>query len=410
MPTQAQYDAARESRETAEAGVTSAKANLDKAEEQLGYTELRADFDGVVTATAAELGQVVQPGQTVVTVARPDIREAVVDLPDSIGRELKPGDRLDIALQVDPSVQAAGSVREIAPQADPTTRTLRVRITLASPPESFRLGTTITATVTTQAAPGIELPASALLERDGKTMVWVVDPATRTVSTRDVTIAARDGSSVRVLDGLTSGTRVITAGVHSLTPSQTVKIARRGLPMTSRFNLSDWALEHRSLVWYFMIISAVAGILAYMTLGREEDPSFTIKTMVVAAQWPGATVEDTARQVTDRIEKKLEELDLLDYTRSQTTAGQTVIYVNLKDTVKSRDVPGVWVKVRNMVNDIKREFPQGVVGPFFNDDFGDVFGSVYAFTADGLTQRQLRDYVEDVGPRCLPCRMSARST
>ena len=182
-------------------------------------------FDGVVTATEAELGQVVQPGQTVVSVARPDIREAVVDLPESIGRDLRPGARFDIALQVDPSVRAAGSVREIAPQADPATRTLRVRITLDNPPESFRLGTTITATVTTQAAPGIELPASALLERDGRTMVWVVDPATRTVSTRDVTIAARDGSAVRVLDGLTSGTRVVTAGVHSLTPNQTVKIA-----------------------------------------------------------------------------------------------------------------------------------------------------------------------------------------
>lgn len=171
--------------------------------------------------------------------------------------------------------------------------------------------------------------------------------------------------------------------------------------MTSRFNLSDWALEHRSLVWYFMIASAIAGVLAYMNLGREEDPSFTIKTMVIAAQWPGATVEDTALQVTDRIEKKLEELDSLDYTRSQTTAGQTVIYVNLKDTVKSRDVPGVWVRVRNMVNDISRELPQGVVGPVFNDDFGDVYGNVYAFTADGLTQRQLRDYVEEVRTKVL---------
>lgn len=171
--------------------------------------------------------------------------------------------------------------------------------------------------------------------------------------------------------------------------------------MTNRFNLSDWALDHRSLVWYFMIVSAIAGILAYVSLGREEDPSFTIKTMVIAAQWPGATVEDTARQVSDRIEKKLEELDSLDYTRSQTTPGQSVIYVTLKDTVKGRDVPGVWVKVRNMINDIKRELPQGVVGPAFNDDFGDVFGNVYAFTADGLTQRQLRDYVEDVRAKVL---------
>jgi len=225
ISTQAQFDAAKQARESAEAGVTSAQANLNKAEEQLGYTELRADFDGVVTATAAELAQVVQPGQTVVSVARPDIREAIVDLPESIGRDLRPGARFDVALQLDPSVRAAGSVREIAPQADPATRTLRVRITLDNPPESFRLGTTITATVTTQTAPGIELPVSALLERDGKTMVWVVDPITQTVSTRDVTIAARDGSAVRILDGLTSGTRVVTAGVHSLTANQTVKIA-----------------------------------------------------------------------------------------------------------------------------------------------------------------------------------------
>lgn len=230
ITNQAQYDAAKQARESAEAGVTSARANLDKAEEQLGYTELRAEFDGVVTATAAELGQVVQPGQMVVSVARPDIREAVVDLPESIGRDLRPEARFDIALQLDPSVQAAGSVREIAPQADPATRTRRVRITLDNPPGSFRLGTTITATVTTQTAPGIELPISALLERDGRTMVWVVDPDTRTVSTRDVTIVARDGSSVRVLNGLTRGTRVVTAGANSLTPNQTVKIADEASP------------------------------------------------------------------------------------------------------------------------------------------------------------------------------------
>src|SRR5512132_2977411 len=130
--------------------------------------------------------------------------------------------------------------------------------------------------------------------------------------------------------------------------------------MSSRFNLSDWARDHRSLVWDFLIAFAIAGTLAYMKLGREEDTSFTIKTMVVAARRPGATVEDTARQVTDRIEEKLEELVSLDYTRGQTRPGETVIYVNLKDAVQSRDVPGVWVRVRNMINDIKKDFPQGV--------------------------------------------------
>lgn len=162
------------------------------------------------------------------------------------------------------------------------------------------------------------------------------------------------------------------------------------------FNLSDWALNHRSLVWYFMLVFVVAGIFAYLNLGREEDPNFTIKTMIVQANWPGASVNETVRQVTDRIEKKLQELDSLDFTRSVTTAGKTVIFVNLKDTTKARDVVSNWTQVRNMVNDIAPQFPQGVQGPFFNDRFGDVYGNIYAFTSDGLTPRQLRDYVEDV--------------
>jgi multidrug efflux pump subunit AcrB len=167
------------------------------------------------------------------------------------------------------------------------------------------------------------------------------------------------------------------------------------------FNLSDWALGHRSLVWYFMLIFMVAGVFAYLHLGREEDPAFTIKTMLVQANWPGASVDDTIRQITDRIEKKLEELDSLDYTKSLTTAGKTVVFVNLKPTTKARDVVPTWVQVRNMITDIRSTFPEGVQGPFFNDRFGDVFGNIYAFTADGLSPRQLRDYVEDARAQIL---------
>ena len=161
-----------------------------------------------------------------------------------------------------------------------------------------------------------------------------------------------------------------------------------------KFNLSDWALDHASMVWYFMIVFGLLGFFSYLSLGREEDPSFTIKTMTISAQWPGASVEETTLQVTERIERKLEELESLDYTRSITTPGQTLVFVNLKDTTKARDVPSIWLTVRNMIGDIQGQFPSGVVGPSFNDRFGDVFGNIYAFTADGLTQRQLRDYVE----------------
>ncbi len=168
-----------------------------------------------------------------------------------------------------------------------------------------------------------------------------------------------------------------------------------------RFNLSDWALQHRSLVWYFMIVASLAGLFSYFNLGRAEDPDFTIKTMIIQARWPGATVEDVIGQVTDRIEKKLEELDSFDYAKSLNMPGQTTIFVNLKDTTKAKDIPAIWVKIRNMIGDIKSQFPDGVVGPSFNDNFGDVYGNIYAFTADGFSQRQLRDYVEDVRAKVL---------
>jgi multidrug efflux pump subunit AcrB len=160
------------------------------------------------------------------------------------------------------------------------------------------------------------------------------------------------------------------------------------------FNLSEWALAHRSLVTYFMLVFSLAGLFSYLNLGREEDPAFTIKTMLIQAQWPGASAEETAKQITDRIEKKLEELESLDYTRSITTPGETTIFVNLRDSTKAEDVAPTWMLIRNMIADISGQFPSGVVGPFFNDRFGDVYGNIYAFTADGVTQRQLRDYVE----------------
>jgi multidrug efflux pump subunit AcrB len=167
------------------------------------------------------------------------------------------------------------------------------------------------------------------------------------------------------------------------------------------FNLSDWALGHRSLVWFFMLAFMAAGLFSYLQLGRQEDPDFTIKTMVIGAQWPGASPEEMTRQVTDRIEKKLEELESLDYTKSVTVAGQTTVFVYLRDTTKAADVAPTWARVRNMIADIKGDFPQGVIGPGFNDRFGDVFGNIYAFTSDGLTQRQLRDRVEDIRAKVL---------
>ena len=166
--------------------------------------------------------------------------------------------------------------------------------------------------------------------------------------------------------------------------------------MKGSFNLSDWALRHQSFVWYLMFVGLLMGVFSYLNLGREEDPSFTIKTMVIQTRWPGATQEETLEQVTDRIEKKLEELDSLDYTKSYTRPGESTVFVYLRDTTDGKAIPDIWYQVRKKINDIRGEFPQGLQGPAFNDEFGDVFGSIYAFTADGLTFRQLRDYVEQV--------------
>ena len=176
--------------------------------------------------------------------------------------------------------------------------------------------------------------------------------------------------------------------------------------MNGKFNLSEWALKHQSFVWYLMFVAVVAGIFSYINLGRAEDPSFAIKTMVIQTRWPGATVDETRLQITDRIEKKLEELDSLDYVQSYTRPGESTVFVFLKDTTKADAIPQIWYEVRKKIGDIRGDFPQGIQGPGFDDEFGDVYGTIFAFTGDGFTMRQLRDYVEQVrtGIRDVPNR------
>jgi multidrug efflux pump subunit AcrB len=168
-----------------------------------------------------------------------------------------------------------------------------------------------------------------------------------------------------------------------------------------RFNLSDWALRHRSFVVYLMLVSVAAGVLAFWRLGRSEDPSFVIKTMVVSAAWPGATMDDMLKQVTERLERTLEETPGVDFIRSYTTRGVATIFVNLKQSVPGRDVQAAWQQARNLVGDMRHRLPEGVLGPFINDRFGDTFGIIYGFAADGFSRRELRDAVEEIRSRLL---------
>ena len=169
----------------------------------------------------------------------------------------------------------------------------------------------------------------------------------------------------------------------------------------TQFNLSEWALNHRSFVMYCMLVVMIAGVASYVRLGRNEDPAFTFRTMIVRAAWPGATLDETLDQVTERLEQTLKETPHLDFLRSFTSAGVTTIFVNLKGSTPPGEVPDVWYHVRKSVGDIRHTLPSGVVGPGFNDEFGDTFGIIYGFTADGFTHRELRDYVEKARTRLL---------
>ncbi len=220
--TRQTLDDAEQVRAAAQALAARARANLAKAIEQLGYAQVKADFAGVVTAVSAEVGQVVSPGQSVVTVARPDIREAVVDIGADFPVPLKVGLPFTVSLQLLPALQVQGQIREIAPQADSATRMRRVRISLTDPPENFRLGSTVTARLNHSEDSALRVPTPAVLTKDDQHFVWVVDPLTSTVSLHKIDLAEDEGG-LRVTGGLPAGARIVTAGIHSLTQGQQVR-------------------------------------------------------------------------------------------------------------------------------------------------------------------------------------------
>lgn len=162
------------------------------------------------------------------------------------------------------------------------------------------------------------------------------------------------------------------------------------------FNLAEWSLKHKQFIYFFLFLFFAAGVFSYKNLGRMEDPDFTIKQMVVSIAWPGATARQMEEQVTDKIEKKLQDLPGLKFLKSYSTPGQTIIYVNLQETVPQKEIRARWVEARNMVNDIKGTLPEGVAEPAFNDRFDEVYGIVYALTGDGYTYEEMREKAEKI--------------
>lgn len=222
--SQAQLDIASTNLKTASASLEQAKAALTQGKDQLNYSELHTDHAAVVTEWKAEAGQVVSAGQEVVTLARPDIKEAVIDLPATLVDRLPPDVAFQVEAQLDPELATMGKVREIEPQADSATRTRRARLTLADTPPGFRLGTAISVRLTSAIAPRTELPSYAVQTQDGKAQVWVIDTTNKTVAPREVQILERDENRVVLANGVQPGERVVVAGLNSLKPGQAVKI------------------------------------------------------------------------------------------------------------------------------------------------------------------------------------------
>jgi len=167
------------------------------------------------------------------------------------------------------------------------------------------------------------------------------------------------------------------------------------------FNLSEWALNHRAFTRYLMVVLLLLGVAAYFQLGQDEDPPFTFRAMVVRTYWPGATAQQVAEQVTDKIERVLQEAPYADKIRSYSKPGESQVIFQLKDYSKPNEVADVWYTVRKKIGDMRYTLPQGVQGPFFNDDFGDVFGVIYALQADGFSPAELKDIADDVRQQLL---------
>jgi len=168
-----------------------------------------------------------------------------------------------------------------------------------------------------------------------------------------------------------------------------------------RFNISRWALRHPALTRYLMIVLMVLGLAAYFQLGQDEDPPFTFRAMVVQAYWPGASAKDIAEQVTDKIERTLQQVPYSDRIRSYTKPGESLTILQLADSSPPKEVANVWYQVRKKIGDMRATLPAGVVGPYFNDEFGDVYGSIFALSADGFSDEELRVRAEDVRSQLL---------
>ena len=335
-------------------------------------------------------------------------KEAVVALPETWLEEARQA-KATVRLWSDGDRRFQARLRELSPQADSATRTYAARFTILDADDSVAFGMTATVTLErAREAPVARLPLSAVLNRGTGPSVYVVDNGGA------LALAAGDGRRLhggrRAGDVRRQGRRhrryARRAEARSRpqgAPTHRPQLVSqsRGSDNMKRFNLSEWAITHRALVLFMILLIGAAGLFSYFKLGRAEDPSFTIKVMTIQVAWPGATAAELQAQVVDKIEKKLQDLPHLDRVESYSQPGVAFVRVNLSDTTPPRKVKELWYQARKKVGDIRGDLPAGIIGPNFNDEFGDVYSALYMMTADGMGLAELKKVAEDIRQRLL---------
>ena len=292
-------------------------------------------------------------------------------------------------LQTIPAIRVTGFIREIGVQADPVTRAIPVRVSLPNAPDEMRIGATVTGRhhVLRRLAM-MEIPSSALTESRGDPAVWVVIRPRSEVRSAGTGRALQPRKLDHLEGGLQNGEKVVTAGVQTLRPGQRVKLLDGRYMNPLSFNLSEWAINNRALVTYFMIVCAVAGAWSYFQLGRSEDPSFTYKSMVIEAYWPGATIEDMASRSPNASRKRCRRFPTSVTCAVIPMPAEAPSLSCLEDKTPAKKVPDTWYQMRKKVSDIRDTLPKASSGLALTTSSADVFGIIYAFTADGFTHRE----------------------
>ena len=440
--TDAQMDQSRAAADEARARLNRAERSVELTKNSLSYATLVADTRGVVTATLIDPGQVVASGQTAIRVARFAEKEAVVAIPETLVGRAKSG-TASVTLWSDADKKYAAKLREIAPSADPATRTYLAKFSLPEADDNVSLGMTATLTLADAATERVaKLPLSALFSQGSNPSLYIVDDA-GAVTLKPVVVKSYESNSVVISGGVDrrrqggrarraearSGPEgpgglvavvlsfavIASAAKQSISPPGSMDcFVASLLAMTAivqaismlesdmkRFNLSGWAVSHPTLILFLMIALGAAGFFSYQRLGRAEDPFFTVKVVNVSAIWPGATAQEMQTQVADPIEKKLQELPFFEKVQTYSKPSFTAMQVTFKDSTPPKDVPYLFYLLRKKLADVQGELPAGLLGPTVNDEFSDVDSILYMMTGDGADYAQLKKAAEGMRQRLL---------